>query len=1021
MEGFLREECRDTNTFTTNTALLKCPFSDVLYNVSHYSQLLASTHLGVYDIFTAKCPNDIHYYQQCGNFRFKTESYGPNTLFLCSFFVCSYLPKASVIGGFNNNAFMRCDGVTQCADGADEADCDSIGEFHCYVFGGYITNDKVCDRKCDCIDCEEEIYCHGYWHRYYCMNSTLSIYVFHMCDGIAHCPSGDDELNCPSNPESYCEPEVYYENNFVLNNYTRCFLWSVCQNKYDQTNCSNPDLTPLKCEIEGKLSTVSKEIICVEHIRTLSHAIHSNSSGLCDDGIDTKCEYTSPLCLIHKHQLCDGFADCIDSSDEKNFFCREVMHVQCSRRFSLNRTFESLDIPLAWIDDGVEDCLNGIDEIADLWPKCHFEQFSEIVPTNFSCSDVFICPNKKDEVVEFLQLCDNYESCGNENDICHASDGSVEPSRQVPYQLSNRYYLNYCLPGLGSLQYIIGACNTSVYPKDTEVLGANLNEVTFPTYSLLNCSSLAGELYVFYSCLSLCAEGNECPLKAELSYNSCPNQFEPRIYSLVRNDHITFLKKSKGSYFIQNLFECTNGRCIPYEEVCDFADNCGDNSDEEPCINHFKCNNSAKFLPKSYMCNGVIDCADLSDECNNFCAKEIISSLILKVCSWTIGILAVLCNMIIITKNISDINSIQSSSIMFDKALIMLIGFGDGLVGLYLLMISFVDAYYRATYCANQLQWLSHFACPLLGIISTIGCQVSLFAMTVLSLSRMIKLWRGQHLFLPVKRRDVMALLLLISTIFFTSVVISVVPILPRLEDKFVNSILYKGVPLFKGLSTKSVLIDVIQQYYSKLSRDASKTSWKTVQTLISSMFTNSYEGITGKKITFYGNDGVCLFKYFVLQDDPQLFYSWFILGSNFTCFAFITYSYIFVTCLSVRSSSKLSSSGATGKLLTARNQKLQRKITIIITTDFVCWVPFIIISFLHTIEAMNASKWYPLFSIIILPINSVVNPILYDTTIPSRIGIVFRYLKKNVCKATNVADLKSEVENRTQIVDTTM
>ena len=34
-------------------------------------------------------------------------------------------------------------------------------------------------------------------------------------------------------------------------------------------------------------------------------------------------------------------------------------------------------------------------------------------------------------------------------------------------------------------------------------------------------------------------------------------------------------------------FKCNNHFCIPTENVCDFQDNCGDNSDEEACSKCF--------------------------------------------------------------------------------------------------------------------------------------------------------------------------------------------------------------------------------------------------------------------------------------------------------------------------------------------------------------------------------------------------------------------------------------------------
>ena len=58
----------------------------------------------------------------------------------------------------------------------------------------------------------------------------------------------------------------------------------------------------------------------------------------------------------------------------------------------------------------------------------------------------------------------------------------------------------------------------------------------------------------------------------------------------------------------------------------------------------------------------------------------------------------------------------------------------------------------------------------------------------------------------------------------------------------------------------------------------------------------------------------------------------------------------------------------------------LQAKISAVILTDFFCWIPLSIVSFLHLSEAINASTWYPFFSVLILPINSVINPLLYDS-----------------------------------------
>ena len=72
----------------------------------------------------------------------------------------------------------------------------------------------------------------------------------------------------------------------------------------------------------------------------------------------------------------------------------------------------------------------------------------------------------------------------------------------------------------------------------------------------------------------------------------------------------------------------------------------------------------------------------------------------------------------------------------------------------------------------------------------------------------------------------------------------------------------------------------------------------------------------------------------------------------------------------------------------------MQRKISIIIGTDFFCWIPFVTICCLHTLGLVDATPWYALFSIVILPINSVINPLLYDDTLTTLLGRVLSWIR---------------------------
>ena len=238
--------------------------------------------------------------------------------------------------------------------------------------------------------------------------------------------------------------------------------------------------------------------------------------------------------------------------------------------------------------------------------------------------------------------------------------------------------------------------------------------------------------------------------------------------------------------------------------------------------------------------------------------------------------------------------------------------------------------------------------------------------------------------------------MLLTSTIFFIaglSITVAVIPMIPHFEDSFVNALYFPKINCLRGFVTKKGLKPTLASYYGRIRLRFSNSSWSSLRSLIDGMFTNYCGGIPQRTLGFYGNDPVCLFKFFVSSDEPQAAYSWSLLTVNFACFGIISLSYLVVFI--VTSTSSLSwSQGVTGDLVRSRNNRLQRKISVIILTDFLCWVPFIIICFLHTIALMDASPWYALLSILILPINSVVNPLLYDDTMGRFIGRIFRWVQ---------------------------
>ena len=215
---------------------------------------------------------------------------------------------------------------------------------------------------------------------------------------------------------------------------------------------------------------------------------------------------------------------------------------------------------------------------------------------------------------------------------------------------------------------------------------------------------------------------------------------------------------------------------------------------------------------------------------------------------------------------------------------------------------------------------------------------------------------------------------------------------------------------LFIGSVSKETHFRVFEEYFGRLKNNT--LSWDLTDEMVDEMFSHD-QGIKDfaqnhTKIGFYGNDGVCLFKYFIRGSDPQQIFVWSVLIVNFTCFVVISVSYIIIGTISAKSSRNVSS--RENDLARQRMRRMNQRISLIITTDFLCWVPFIIICMLHYLELVDATPWYSLFSMVILPINSVINPLLYS-------AVIWRNAQKVLSRTnTRVSLFASSVRSRISI-----
>ena len=996
--GFLKKVCANKE--------FECLNSNVTYK-EDLNTWVQSQGIVMLTRVSAVCNDDSVVYQACG---FNTPITDSDVL--CGGFFCQ-TEKGQAYTQYNGH--RSCEESTKNSENEDRS--------------------VLCNDRCDTPNtCADERECHGHFYGLTCKTPLGEDYVpIHLiCNGKNGCLNGADEIGCDVNSTSeVAKCEHHYANKVLgqsitvpLMNHTRCAIFDIskgvypyCLNFMDQTNCTDDKRIGGYCNVTGKKTGISQGMVCYKNISDTP-----TISSLCDDGIDNLCEFPSNStdCLIHRHRMCDRADDCKDESDEFHDDCNvEASNFRCIRRFGNGK---NMSVPLSWIMDGETDCTNEKDENMTLWKPCNkSELYKRWVTHEENCTDVFLCSVGNPSYVRLDVLCDGVESCGEslENDVCKISRDFPNVERSLPIE-----------------DKVADACTTNEMQNCsvTKFIGPAGQTFGVDTYinspkGKVDCSKLFGEFYVYLSCMNHCINEPVCPLAATpLKYNACPGQYPDRVYSLADNKHLTFVTRSLAHGYQNSYFQCNNSRCIDFSQVCDLADDCGDMSDEKKCTNHLKCeDNENHMISFKQRCDGIYDCFDMSDECNQTCGKEILGHWVLKTICWLLGILAILFNSIHMVETSFSFKSIKTTSMLSTKTLMMLICVGDLMNGVYLVVLSVYDhVVYGADYCQQQADWLSGPSCALLGVISTIGSQLSLFAMTLLSLMRVIGVtFSKMKLPSAINKRAIIKIIAMVTSIFGLSAAIALIPLAPGLEDYFVQGIYYKPQnKLFIGFPNKEKHIRILNAY-DKTKNLPMDTTWEDIRLAVNNMFTQEYNTLIHKTVHFYGNDGVCLFKYFVRSDDARRsreptedkttvvdiidfegnLMVWIMLAINFLCFMVITVSYVLITMQTWKSSAN--SGQAQNEAAVQKNKKIQFKISLIIATDFICWVPFIIVAALHNLRLIDATDWYTYFATLVVPINSVINPLLNNDVIPRVFISPLRRLGAPICNSTIIMPIR--------------
>ena len=125
-----------------------------------------------------------------------------------------------------NNQYTRCNTIHNCPNGEDEENCTASTcnspSILCVDPYNYtltcLSAYRINDYRIDCLGamdepqaCEKpDTYSESFgWFR--CWNTTICLRIWYLCDGIQHCPFGDDEKFCGNHRDICPKPQLVYQ------------------------------------------------------------------------------------------------------------------------------------------------------------------------------------------------------------------------------------------------------------------------------------------------------------------------------------------------------------------------------------------------------------------------------------------------------------------------------------------------------------------------------------------------------------------------------------------------------------------------------------------------------------------------------------------------------------------------------------------------------------------------------------------------------------------------------------------
>ena len=968
-------------------------------------------------------------------------------------FKCKSGEDTCILRSFVNN------GESNCIDGSDEYnenfDCYEY-EFKC-LFTNNISNktlavrnfnrclsyDLVRNGKGDCSDNRDEtelVQSCTHEHLFLCQDQSRCLPKSFMCDGITQCIDGSDEIERCKYPMyfRFLESDQAFIQNWYKfltmhqsNKYSKVMLFDAKNMLKEGKKLMKKILFGLKCESDYRFSI--KLFCTVPQPNVSSSEVHClKQEDRCFNGNgELVCFRCFDGTIILTNQVCDGVIDCQDLSDEcacENSQAKPL----CNFLFTENST-EPIKSRLSSVCNSELELPDGIDEefcsnpFLSVSEIRHYGSGSNTNRKRVTCSKGPSAFNRR------LALPPTDSSYHFNIFLAEGKVNTFNSAKNILFS-SSQSYGTTCNRKF-ECPFREDECSQKCFLKF---------ETVFDTHRFLRCfsfifrqlevSSIFYSLYrtkpierrFYFKDLKLIYlpspySGNETVHKIEINSRSV-------LKYVNRKENISF--DFDGNLFKickENFLECpwffrcdyNKNEIIDIDKVCDFNFDCKDQSDEKYCSNksHFNCTKgNIVSISRKKVNENQLDCADRSDECKEntiSSVEEMIKNKYLRYFVWISFLGIVVFNLIVITSTLKQLKNIDNKhSIKYYNVLFVLnLSFSDIILGFVVGTIAFLSTSFSGKYCEIDLEWRSSFLCKTLGALTLFSSQTSLNLLVLMTSFRLYTIYR------PFKSLDDIKfkIKLILFVCWIVSFLLSITPIVLKsiFLHKFVisNNILFNNQRVDRIINNTELFklaknIENIWTATKPNSVPASKSIYNVLDFkdwyLNSDKFIKQYPNTSiniKKKFGFYSSSSVCLPDFYSKFRNASIF-SIFLVSLNLFLIVGIVIGY-FLIFYNIRSK--------TVKNHTNRNLKVQKRLMIriflIVFTDVASWLPVIVFTYASYLGYEIPKIVHPVSSIVLLPINSLLNPILY-----SRIELILFKLFKQVIFANNVFKKKSQV-----------